>query len=148
MFKVALPSVANETITLVKDTALVSVIGLSDLMELSKKLVNSMVNVTPYIIAAAIYLGFLAASLQYTELSMVNVNGLLAASALVAVLSIFIYSYSGVYRPMRAERATFYVGRLLTANFTLLCFYLTFAAIFSSSFSAPGKPRAPSTKSF
>ncbi len=56
MFKVALPSVTNETITLVKDTALVSVIGLSDLMELSKKLVNSMVNVTPYIIAAAIYL--------------------------------------------------------------------------------------------
>lgn len=56
MIKVALPSVANETITLVKDTALVSVIGLSDLMELSKKLVNSMVDVTPYIIAAAIYL--------------------------------------------------------------------------------------------
>ncbi|MBQ2766821.1 MAG: amino acid ABC transporter permease [Clostridia bacterium] len=56
MIKVALPSVANETITLVKDTALVSVIGLSDLMELSKKLVNSMVNVTPYIIAAMIYL--------------------------------------------------------------------------------------------
>lgn len=56
MIKVALPSVANETITLVKDTALVSVIGLSDLMELSKKLVNSMVNVTPYIIAAVIYL--------------------------------------------------------------------------------------------
>lgn len=56
MVKVALPSVANETITLVKDTALVSVIGLSDLMELSKKLVNSMVDVTPYIIAAAIYL--------------------------------------------------------------------------------------------
>lgn len=56
MVKVALPSVANETITLVKDTALVSVIGLSDLMELSKKLVNSMVDVTPYIIAACIYL--------------------------------------------------------------------------------------------
>jgi len=56
MIKVALPSVANETITLVKDTALVSVIGLSDLMELSKKLVNSMVDVTPYIIAACIYL--------------------------------------------------------------------------------------------
>ncbi len=56
MVKVVLPSVANETITLVKDTALVSVIGLSDLMELSKKLVNSMVNVTPYVIAAGIYL--------------------------------------------------------------------------------------------
>lgn len=56
MVKVVLPSVANETITLVKDTALVSVIGLSDLMELSKKLVNSMVDVTPYIIAACIYL--------------------------------------------------------------------------------------------
>ena len=45
--------------------------------------------------AAAIYLGFLAASLQYTELSMVNVNGLYAASALVALLSIFVYELLG-----------------------------------------------------
>ena len=98
------------------------------LFRLSEKLIDLLIN------AAAIYLGFLAASLQYTELSMVNVNGLYAASALVALLSIFVYAYLGVYRPMRAERATFYVGRLLTANFSILCFYLTFAAIFFSQY--------------
>ncbi len=67
MVKVVLPSVANETITLVKDTALVSVIGLSDLMELSKKLVNSTVNVTPYVIAAAIYLLLIFALTKFFE---------------------------------------------------------------------------------
>ena len=82
----------------------------------------------------AIYLGYLAADLQYTELFMANVNGLVLTSFLVGVISIFAYSYSGVYRPSRAERTTFYVGRLLTVNFTLFCLYLTFSAIFFSHY--------------
>ncbi len=82
----------------------------------------------------AIYLGYLAAALQYTELFMANVNGLVLTSFLVGVISIFAYSYSGVYRPSRAERTTFYVGRLLTVNFTLFCLYLTFSAIFFSHY--------------
>lgn len=56
MFKVALPSVANETITLIKDTALVNVIGITDLMWEAKTQVISTGDVTPYLIAAAVYL--------------------------------------------------------------------------------------------
>lgn len=56
MIKVALPSVSNEAISLVKDTALVTTIGLADLMHKTKGQVNSLVNVTPFVIAAVIYL--------------------------------------------------------------------------------------------
>ena len=56
MFKVTLPAVTNETITLVKDTALVTAIGLTDLLHYTKSMVNHYVNVTPYVIAALLYL--------------------------------------------------------------------------------------------
>lgn len=56
MIKVALPSVCNETVSLVKDTALVTTIGLADLMHKTKGQVNALVNVTPFAIAAVIYL--------------------------------------------------------------------------------------------
>lgn len=56
MFKVVLPSVANEAITLIKDTALVNSIGIADLLHYTKTMVNHYVDVTPYFIAAAIYL--------------------------------------------------------------------------------------------
>lgn len=56
MFKVVLPSVSNETITLIKDTALVTSIGIADLLHYTKSMVNHYVDVTPYIIAAIIYL--------------------------------------------------------------------------------------------
>ena len=56
MFKVVLPSVANEAITLIKDTALVTSIGIADLLHYTKTMVNHYVDVTPYFIAAAIYL--------------------------------------------------------------------------------------------
>lgn len=98
------------------------------LLRLAEKTVDFLINL------GALYLGFLAAELQYTELLMANVNGLLGAALLVAFVSVFAYSYSGVYRPMRSERAAFYVGRLLTVNFTVLCFYLAFAGIFFSHY--------------
>lgn len=56
--KRVLPPVSNEAITLVKDTALVSVIGVGELLKAAKSAVNRDVNVTAYAVAAAIYLVF------------------------------------------------------------------------------------------
>ena len=56
MFKVALPSLSNETITLIKDTALATAIGVIDLMHLTKSHVTSTSNITPFAVAAVIYL--------------------------------------------------------------------------------------------
>ena len=54
--KRVLPPVANEAITLIKDTALVYVIGVGELMKASKGAVNRDSNVMAYLIAALIYL--------------------------------------------------------------------------------------------
>ncbi|HHW46133.1 MAG TPA: amino acid ABC transporter permease [Clostridiales bacterium] len=54
--KRVLPPVSNEAITLVKDTALVSAIGVGELLKAARGAVNRDVNVTAYAIAAAIYL--------------------------------------------------------------------------------------------
>ena len=54
--KRVLPPVSNEAITLVKDTALVSAIGVGELLKAARGAVNRDVNVTAYGIAAAIYL--------------------------------------------------------------------------------------------
>jgi len=56
MVKVVLPPTANEAIVLVKDTALVSSIGITDMLHYSKSLVNSTGNILPYIVAAVFYL--------------------------------------------------------------------------------------------
>ncbi len=56
MIKVSIPSVSNETINLVKDTSLVTTIGLADLMHHAKAQVNALSNVFPYLIAAVIYM--------------------------------------------------------------------------------------------
>lgn len=55
--KRVLPSVANETITLVKDTSLVYVIGVGELMKAAKGAVNRDQNLLAYAVAAVIYLG-------------------------------------------------------------------------------------------
>lgn len=54
--KRVIPPVSNEVITLVKDTALVYVIGVGELLKAAKGAVNRDVNVTAYFIAAIIYL--------------------------------------------------------------------------------------------
>lgn len=54
--KRVLPSVANETITLVKDTSLVYVIGVEELMKAAKGAVNRDQKLWAYVIAALIYL--------------------------------------------------------------------------------------------
>lgn len=56
--KRVLPPVSNEAITLIKDTALVSAIGVGELLKAAKSAVNRDVNVTAYAIAAGIYLIF------------------------------------------------------------------------------------------
>ena len=57
MFKVCLPSVCNETVSLVKDTALIFSIGIVELLTSAKSIVNETANITAYIVAFLIYLG-------------------------------------------------------------------------------------------
>ena len=54
--KSILPPVANETITLVKDTALVSSLPLYELMKVSRGQVNTTSSTLPFLLAALIYL--------------------------------------------------------------------------------------------
>lgn len=54
--KRVLPPVANETITLVKDTALVVVLGIGDILRNSKEIVARDFTISPFIVAALIYL--------------------------------------------------------------------------------------------
>ena len=56
--KTILPPVSNEAIVLIKDTALVSCIGVADLMKASESAVNRDVNAMAYLVAAVIYLIF------------------------------------------------------------------------------------------
>lgn len=54
--KRVLPPVANEAITLVKDTALITVLGIGDILRNSKEIVARDFTIVPFIIAALIYL--------------------------------------------------------------------------------------------
>jgi polar amino acid transport system permease protein len=56
--KRVVPPVCNEAITLVKDTALVAAIGMGDLLRAAKEAVTRDFNITPFIIAAVVYLMF------------------------------------------------------------------------------------------
>lgn len=56
MVRVVLPPVSNETITLVKDTSLVSIVSLADVMLTTKKMVNTLASPMPYAVAAIFYL--------------------------------------------------------------------------------------------
>lgn len=54
--KIIIPSVGNEFITMLKDTALVSVIAMSELMRTAQIMYAAKFSVEPYVVAAAIYL--------------------------------------------------------------------------------------------
>lgn len=56
MLRVCLPAISNETITLVKDTALVTAIGVADLLFFAKSAVNRDVDPTAFVVAAVFYL--------------------------------------------------------------------------------------------
>ena len=57
-FKRVLPPVANEVVTLVKDTALVIVLGIGDLMLHARQILTRDYKLLPFFIAAVIYLLF------------------------------------------------------------------------------------------
>ena len=55
-FKRVLPPICNEYIVLIKDTALVSVIGMEELLRATKQIVARDFTMTPFLVAAVIYL--------------------------------------------------------------------------------------------
>ena len=61
VLKVCLPSICNETINLVKDTALIFSIGIVELLTSAKNIVNQTANITAYIVVFVIYLTICAA---------------------------------------------------------------------------------------
>lgn len=56
MVRVALPAIANESITLVKDTALLYAVAVPELLNYAKTAVNRDFTVTPFVVAGVIYL--------------------------------------------------------------------------------------------
>ncbi|MDY6029685.1 MAG: amino acid ABC transporter permease [Acidaminococcaceae bacterium] len=56
MFAVILPPLSNETITLVKDTSLVYVLAMNDLMRTTRNIVQRDFDITPFFVAACFYL--------------------------------------------------------------------------------------------
>ncbi len=56
MFRVALPSITNESITLVKDTSLLYAVAVPDLLHYASVAVTRDFNITPFLIAGIIYL--------------------------------------------------------------------------------------------
>ena len=58
MFRIVIPPISNEVITLIKDTALASTITLAEMMKVSQGMVNRDGSLMPYVLAAGIYLVF------------------------------------------------------------------------------------------
>ena len=56
VIKRILPPVSNETITLVKDTALIYVLAMNDLLRAARGIVQRDFSTTPFVVAAAFYL--------------------------------------------------------------------------------------------
>ena len=56
MFRIALPSVANESITLVKDTALLYAVAVPELLHFAQTAVNRDFTIIPFFVAGVIYL--------------------------------------------------------------------------------------------
>lgn len=56
MFRIALPAISNEAIILIKDTALITAIGLTDLLKVTQSIVNRTTNISAFVVAAAFYL--------------------------------------------------------------------------------------------
>ncbi|GKV57443.1 ABC transporter permease [Sporosarcina sp. NCCP-2222] len=56
MFRIALPAVANESVTLVKDTALLYAVAVPELLHFAQTAVNRDFTIVPFFVAALIYL--------------------------------------------------------------------------------------------
>ena len=55
-----MPSVGNEIITLVKDTSLVYILGVSDILKAARSVSNTYATFVPYIFIGAVYLFLIA----------------------------------------------------------------------------------------
>ncbi len=56
MFRIALPAVANESVTLVKDTALLYAVAVPELLHFAETAVNRDFTIVPFVLAGIIYL--------------------------------------------------------------------------------------------
>lgn len=56
MLRITLPAVTNEFITLVKDTSLITIIGITEILYFAKSAVNRDVNISAYVVVAVFYL--------------------------------------------------------------------------------------------
>lgn len=56
VIKRTLPSIGNEVITLVKDTSLAYIVGVDEVLKLTKAIANRDVTLIPYIVAGVLYL--------------------------------------------------------------------------------------------
>ena len=56
MIRVALPAISNESVTLVKDTALLYAVAVPELLHFAQTAVNRDFTITPYFVAGMIYL--------------------------------------------------------------------------------------------
>lgn len=54
--RVALPALSNEAISLIKDTALISAIGIGDILRNSKEIVSREFTIIPFILCTGVYL--------------------------------------------------------------------------------------------
>ncbi|MEA5018558.1 MAG: amino acid ABC transporter permease [Erysipelotrichaceae bacterium] len=73
------PAISNEVLTLIKDTALISVVGLSDLLKVSRSLVNATATFIPFVTVGAIYLimnAFLSYILAVIEKRLLRKKGI------------------------------------------------------------------------
>jgi ABC-type amino acid transport system permease subunit len=56
LWKVVMPSVGNEVISLVKDTSLIYILGLDELLKVGRSLSNQYASMMPYLYVGVIYL--------------------------------------------------------------------------------------------
>ncbi|MGM9944316.1 MAG: amino acid ABC transporter permease [Lysinibacillus sp.] len=56
MFRVALPAISNESVTLVKDTALLYAVAVPELLHYAQTVVNRDFTIVPFLVAGVIYL--------------------------------------------------------------------------------------------
>ena len=56
MFRIVIPNLTNEFITLYKDTSLLAAVGIMELVMYARTIVASTGSITPYIVAAVFYL--------------------------------------------------------------------------------------------
>ena len=60
VLRVVLPPISNETINLVKDTSLIYILAMNDLLRVARTIVQREFDMTPFVIAGIFYLGMTA----------------------------------------------------------------------------------------